>query len=61
MSARVRGKTALVTGAAQRRLGGESAPLGQRGRACVIVLLVGDKIALLIEVFVDLRVNYSSD
>jgi hypothetical protein len=36
----------------KRRLGGEGAPLCQRGRAPLIVDLAGDEMALLIEMVV---------
>jgi len=41
----------------KRRLGGESAPLSQRGRASVFVNVAVDEMTLLIEMVVDLRVN----
>ena len=41
----------------KRRLGGEGAPLGQRGRAPLFVDLAGDEMALLIEMVVDLGMN----
>jgi hypothetical protein len=41
----------------KRRLGGESAPLGQHGRASVFVNVAVDEMTLLIEMVVDLRVN----
>ncbi len=41
----------------KRRLSGDGAPLGQRGRAPLFVDLAGDEMALLIEMVVDLGMN----
>ena len=42
---------------AERRLGREGAPLGQRGGAPLFVNPAGDEMALLIEMVVDLGMN----
>ena len=43
----------------KRRLGREGAPLGQRGGAPLFVDLAGDEMALLIEMVVDLGMNWA--
>ena len=41
----------------KQRLGRDSAPLGQRGRASLFVYFASDEMALLIEMIVDLGLN----
>jgi hypothetical protein len=54
MAGRPRGATCRPL---KRRLSGERSPLGQCGRASLLVDLAGDEMALVIEMVVDLGVN----